>query len=278
MREASGGREAAGDEARIAERTQRALARLAGIEEEVSERLSEAERLQDDFLATVSHELRTPLTSIKGYARTLMSRERELTPEERHSFLEVMVKQCDRLAQIIDTMLLVSRLEADEIEGRRTYIGLSDLLNEAAEASTEDDRIEIRSDKGVGLTSDHFRIFHIMRNLMENACKYSPPGSPVLVTTESRGDRYEITVHDQGAGVADDDRERIFTRFGRLEEPHAQVISGSGLGLYIARRFARDLGAEVMVENGTEPPWTGARFTLTLPIEVLEGAGPDPTP
>ena len=245
-------------------------ARIDEIEREALGKLHEADRLKEDFIATVSHELRTPLTSIKGYASTLISREAELTHEERHSFLEVMVRQCDRLAQIIDTLLLVSRLEAGEIEGKKTYIGLADLLGDAAEASSDEDRFEIVVEGPVGLTSDHFRVFHIVRNLMENACKYSPPSSIVRVTAGRDDGHFEIHVEDQGPGIAAGDREKIFDRFSRLPDPPGTVVSGTGLGLYIARRFARDLGGEIRITEGEGAPWTGARFTLSLPSDVVQ--------
>jgi signal transduction histidine kinase len=223
--------------------------------------------------------LRTPLTSIKGYAKTLISRQSELTQEERNTFLEVMVRQCDRLAQVIDTLLLVSRLEVGEIEGKRTYIGLADLLRDAGEASSDEDRFEIEVEGPVGLTSDHFRVFHIVRNLMENACKYSPPSTAVRVTGRRDGQHFEIVVQDQGVGIPTAQRDRIFERFSRLPDPEGTVVGGTGLGLYIARRFARDLGGDIEVSSGEGGPWTGARFTLRLPQGVVEGPpGSDVTP
>jgi signal transduction histidine kinase len=244
--------------------------RIGEIEREALERLKEADQLKEDFIATVSHELRTPLTSIKGYASTLIRRQDELTQEERNSFLEVMVRQCDRLAQIVDTLLLVSRLEAGEIEGKHAYIGLADLLGDAAEASSDEDRFEIQVEGSVGLISDHFRVFHIARNLMENACKYSPPSSTVLVTARRNEDSFEIIVQDQGSGIAEADREKIFDRFSRLKAPDGTLASGTGLGLFIARRFAADLGGDIVVSEGPGEPWTGARFTLRLPPAVVE--------
>jgi signal transduction histidine kinase len=274
-----------------ARRTERRLARAVGqvsaaererigeIEREALGKLQEADRLKEDFIATVSHELRTPLTSIKGYASTLISRESELTQEERHSFLEVMVRQCDRLAQIVDTLLLVSRLEAGEVGGKKTYIGLADLLGDAAEAASDEDRFEITVEGSVGLTSDHFRVFHIVRNLMENACKYSPPSSVVRVTAGGNDGHFEICVEDQGPGIAAGDREKIFDRFRRLPDPPGTVISGTGLGLYIARRFARDLGGDIRITEGEGGPWTGARFTLRLPSDVVvQGPGTEVAP
>ncbi|MGH2755305.1 MAG: sensor histidine kinase [Actinomycetota bacterium] len=238
--------------------------RLVTVERDLATKLEDADRLEEDFIATISHELRTPLTSIKGYANTLLNRERELTQEERTAFLEILLRQCDRLAKIVDTFLLVSRLEAGELEGKRSYIGLADLLRDAAEAASDEDRFEFDVDRSLGLVSDHFRVFHIVRNLMENACKYSPRGSAVRVVARPREIGFEVEIVDQGPGVRAGDVAKIFDRFSRGPGGDGPIPSGTGLGLYIARRFADDVGAEIVVGRGTEPPWTGASFKLRV--------------
>lgn len=240
--------------------------RIGDLEREALESLQKADRLKDDFVATVSHELRTPLTSIKGYAKTMLARDAALSSDERGSFLEVMVKQCDRLAGIVDTLLLASRLETGEVEPQVTYFLFDELLKDAAESSSGEDRIQIESVSGLGAVADRFRVHHIVRNLMENACKYSPTGSPVLVRSGTKGDEIWIEVLDQGLGVPVGEEERIFERFHRLSEPGRAAAPGTGLGLYIARRFARDLGGELSVHRAAEGPWTGAHFVLRIPV------------
>ncbi len=240
-------------------------ARLADLERAALERLREADQLKDDFIATVSHELRTPLTSIKGYAQTLLAREDVLSIEERSSFLEVMVRHCDRLARIVDTLLLVSRMEAGEIGGKPTYMGVVDLIRDAAEACDAEERLDIEAEHGTGIITDHFRVHHILRNLFENACKYSPKKSPVLVRAALTGDTLLVEVLDQGDGIPKGMEEKIFDRFRRVADPGVSAVPGTGLGLYIARRFALDLGGDLTVEVATEDPFIGARFVLSLP-------------
>lgn len=243
-------------------------ARIGDLERDALESLQAADQIKDDFVATVSHELRTPLTSIKGYAKTLLARDAVLTPDDRFSFLEVMVKQCDRLAAIVDTLLLASRLETGSVEAQMTYFLFDELLRDAAESSNGEDRIQLESASGMGAVSDRFRVHHIIRNLMENACKYSPTSSPVLARAHSNGDEILVEVLDQGPGIPEGERERVFDRFHRLSEPGRSAAPGTGLGLFIARRFARDLGGDVSIQRASEGPWTGAHFILKLPVVI----------
>lgn len=243
-------------------------ARLADLERVALERLREADQLKDDFIATVSHELRTPLTSIKGYAQTLLAREDVLSAEDRSSFLGVMVRHCDRLARIVDTLLLVSRLEAGEIGGKPTYMAVTDLLRDAAEAAGGEERVQIEAEHGIGIVTDHFRVHHILRNLLENAGKYSPDRSPVLARATIEGETLMIEVLDQGSGIPPGMESQIFERFRRASDPGRSTVPGTGLGLYIARRFAEDLGGSLTVQGAVEEPWSGARFVLELPTTL----------
>jgi signal transduction histidine kinase len=247
-------------------------ARIFDIEREALERMREADRLKDDFVATVSHELRTPLTSIKGYAKTLLARAEHLSADERESFLEVMVRQSDRLATIVDRLLLVSRLESGDVGEKPTYVPVAGLIRDAIESACGEGRVEIETNGGLGLVTDRFRLHHTMRNLIENACKYSPSEAPVLVRVAERGSVIDFEVIDQGSGIPEGQEEVVFERFQRLSDPGYATVPGTGLGLYISRRFARDLGGDLVVGESLGAPWTGARFVLTLPV----GALPDP--
>lgn len=237
-------------------------------EYKLQERLRESDRLKDDFIATVSHELRTPLTSIKGYAQTLLHRQDALQRDERREFLEVIVRQCNRLGTLVETLLLASRLEAGEVGEDSVYVMAREVINEAAETADCEDRIILEVEKGLGLIADPYRLHHIVRNLIENACKYSPPEAPVLVRARQRDGHVEIEVLDQGPGIPEDAREIVFDRFQRLSGPGRGGVPGTGLGLYIARRFARDLGGRIEVFDADEGPWGGARLQLELPASV----------
>jgi K+-sensing histidine kinase KdpD len=248
-------------------------ARLAALERSALERLRELDNLKDDFVATVSHELRTPLTSINGYAQTMLNRSGELGEADRKSFLEATVRQCKRLATIVESLLLVSQLEKGDIRSKRRFVDVSALVTDAAEASGADERLMLDVEDGLGIVTDAFRVHHILRNLLENASKYSPAGSPVLVRVRGGGPRVVIEVRDGGPGIPAGVEETIFERFRRLSDPGISEVPGTGLGLYIARRFARDLGGDVTVGRSTEPGFPGALFSLDL-LDLEDGATP----
>ncbi|HEU4480540.1 MAG TPA: ATP-binding protein, partial [Actinomycetota bacterium] len=243
-------------------------ARLADMEREALEKLREADRLKDDFIATVSHELRTPLTSIKGYAETMRHRKTALSEHDRSSFLDVIIRQCDRLATIVDALLLVSRVEAGEIGGKPTFVKVDELVRGAVEDAGDGRRIDVRlsiADPNAGIVADHFRLHHGLRNLIENACKYSPPGAPVLVTGRVEEEELVVEVLDRGPGIPPGAEETIFERFSRLADPGRSEVPGTGLGLYIARRFARDLGGDIVVGRSGRADFSGAHLILTVP-------------
>jgi signal transduction histidine kinase len=245
-------------------------ARLAALERSALERLRELDNLKDDFVATVSHELRTPLTSINGYAQTMLFRSEEFDEADRKSFLEATVRQCKRLSTIVESLLLVSQLETGDVRSKRQFVEVGDLITAAAEASGAEERVVVEVDPDLGLVSDSFRVHHILRNLFENASKYSPPASPVLVRAQA-GDRgVRIEVHDGGSGIPPDATEAVFERFRRLSDPGISEVPGTGLGLYIARRFARDLGGDVTVTRSTEAGFAGACFVLHL-VDLEDG-------
>jgi signal transduction histidine kinase len=245
-------------------------AHLADLERQALELLQELDRLKDDFVATVSHELRTPLTSIKGFAETMLARDEELEKEDRRGYLEIVVRQCNRLAGIIDMLLLLSQLEAGEIGGKPVRGRLVDLIEDAVRETEGAERVEVQVDAGAKIVVDQFRLHHVVRNLVENACKYSPKHSPVLVRarTEDAGVCFEVL--DRGPGVPADSEDAVFERFRRLSHAGTSAVPGTGLGLYIALRFARDLGGDVTVTRAAEGPWTGARFVLRIPLEFVE--------
>lgn len=236
--------------------------------EEEQERLRRADTLKDDFIATVSHELRTPLTSIKGYTQTLLHRGGAIDPSEQQDFLRVVVRQCDRLGTLVESLLLASRLEAGDVEGDPVYLMLPELLAEVVETADCVDRVQLDVDKGIGLVADPNRLHHILRNLIENACKYSPEAEPVLVRGRVEQEEVVVEVLDRGPGIPEDAKHRVFERFQRLSD--GVGVPGTGLGLYIARRFARDLGGDITVSRGSEPSWTGAHFRMSVPVGLRE--------
>jgi PAS domain S-box-containing protein len=211
----------------------------------------QVERLKADFIATVSHELRTPVTPIKGYADLLRRRGDEMSKERRDECLEVISDRCDHLARLVEDLLLASRISAtegsataqvDQAEG-----DLVALVHRAAGDFGADGgrvRLTLPSDP-VRVACDPMRVIQVLTNLIGNALKYSPSGSPVQVQLVVDGPRAYVDVVDQGRGIPADQLERVFEKFHRVEDPMRMTTGGTGLGLYIARQLASAMGGSL---------------------------------
>jgi len=257
--------EAATDAARALAAEQR---RLVEVERALVRQLQENNRLEADLLATVAHELRTPLTAILGTLTTLAARDRHLTQADRDEFLGIAIRQGERLKRLIEQLLLASRLEeaADAVEVRpRVEAGeLVRQTGRAVQLCYPDRDIDIAvQGSPLPVRAAPEAVSQVVINLLDNAAKYSPAGTPIWLEAGSAGGLVVIAVTDAGAGVPPGDRDRIFERFTQLDAGATRRAGGIGLGLWIARRLARAQGGELLV--GEARAGTGARFELRLP-------------
>lgn len=237
-------------------------------------RLQESERLKDDLLATVSHELRTPLASISALLNTLRQHGARLEPAQREEFLGIAVTQSEQLRHMIEQLLLAARLRhhAGSIAGE-AELPLADaaaLARRAAQTARlahPERPIDLAVQPGVlPVRADEEAVLRVLGNLLDNAVKYSPPGTPIRL--EARRDRQAalLAVEDQGPGIPPADRERAFERFTQLGPAHpgAPRSTGLGLGLHIARQLASANGGELRIAD--REAGRGARFELRLPL------------
>ncbi len=247
--------------------TERALAELREmaaerdrIEAEAIEAgaLRRSDELKTALLRSVSHDLRTPLTSIIATGTALDSP--SLTEAERHELSAAVVQEGQRLSRLVENLLDVSRLESGNAEPQQEPIDLAGLL-EAARESIGGDGVEVRlgTDPEVPpLTADPVQLERAFANLFENAVRHGG-GRPVLVRSGESGGRLVVRVVDQGAGIPEPERERIFEPFYRRRG----AGSGFGLGLAIARGFIEANGGEVAVES---VPGQGSTFVVSFPL------------
>lgn len=227
-------------------------------------------RLDDekaDFLATVSHELRTPLTPIKGYLQTLARRDEEFTSEERRRIYSVVLEEERRLERLVQQLLQATSLDHDlddpvvlgPLEWKDAVRDQIDRLRREA----PDREVEVKIQRGLPeAVADAHLAEQALVNVLQNAAKFSPPGSPIRVDVHRRRDAIVTTVTDEGPGVPAEDRGRIFDRFTRLGDHLTRAEPGVGLGLYIARRSLERMGGTIDVEAAAGG---GAAFTFTLP-------------
>jgi signal transduction histidine kinase len=249
-----------------AEERARREAELRAQEQEVARKLKETDQMKDDLLAMVSHELRTPLTTVIGALR-LLSAGPPMGPAERQEMLEMADRQARRLRVLIEQLLLAAQSENGrapflETAAEQVDVDAAELLVEAAteaQAGPCGDRVRVRCDRSLPVRLAPDPVLQILGNLVDNACKYAPEDSPVLLIGERQGADVILAVEDDGAGVPAEERERIFERFARLERGR-----GLGLGLYIARQLARAQGGDLVATEARVA--SGARFELRLPL------------
>jgi signal transduction histidine kinase len=225
------------------------------------------EQMRSDFVATVSHELRTPLAAIYGAAVTLLRQDLELDGVMQSRLLQVVADESDRLAQIVNDVLLASHLDSGQLQLRIETVDATKLTQNVIETA------KTHLPTGVSLSlqaakrlppvaADEQQLRQVLVNLVENAVKYSPDGGPVEVSI-TKGDRgVRWAVSDEGLGIPASERRRVFEKFYRLDPNMTRGIGGTGLGLYICHELVRRLDGRIWVEqrNGK-----GSTFFVELP-------------
>ena len=258
--------EAAAEQARAAAAEQ---ARLVEGEQALIRQLQESDRLKRDLLATVSHELKTPLTVILGTLGTLSRRGTALDPAERREFVDMAVRQGTRLKELIEQLLLAARFEQTSAEpAERPVVDAAALARDAlaaARVAHPGRELVLHAGEPLPIRANPEAVLQVLGNLLDNAAKYAPDLGPVRLEATRYGPLAVLAVEDTGPGVPPGDRERIFERFTQLDSGATRRAGGVGLGLYIARRLARDQGGELLLTDPT-PPGHGARFELRLPL------------
>lgn len=245
------------------------------IEHAFDERAASEERLRR-FVGDASHELRTPLTSIRGYAE-LFRRGAADRPEDLAKAMRRIEEEADRMGVLVDDLLLLARLD----QGRPLERNPIDLTRIARDAV--DDLRTVAPDRPVDFTApapvlvpgDDTRLRQVFANLLQNANRHTPPGTPVHVRVVTDGDNAVIEVADEGPGMEAADAQRVFERFWRSDPARTRASGGAGLGLSIVAAIAEAHGGRASVES---TPGVGATFRVALPLHVDEEADSSPEP
>jgi two-component system phosphate regulon sensor histidine kinase PhoR len=228
--------------------------------------LRRLDQVRRDFLANASHELRTPLTSIKGFAATLL--QEDLPAADRKNFIEVVARNAERLGNLIDDIL-----ELSQIEGRREPLRATEVdVEQCARVLIDDLRprlkqreltAEVHADGPPCAWADRRAVEQVLTNLLDNAVKYSEKGGRIDVRIrESRG-RLEVVVADEGVGIPENEIDRVFERFYRVDKARSRALGGTGLGLSIVKHLVQAMGGEIRLESKLG---VGSSFTFWLPI------------
>jgi len=238
------------------------------LERRARERLQLIDQMRSDFVSMVSHELRNPMATIRGFAQILRDKPEVLAGEERHEASDVIVRQVDRMAALVDNVLEVSRIESDTFSYAFERYDLQAVLAECvadARASWPAHPVTLEGPRALpSLTGDRERMKQVFDNLVSNACRYSNDGMEVFVRVSADGDRARIDVVDRGPGISPDQRSLLFQRFARIRTPDTANIRGTGLGLYISRRIVEAHAGRIWVESDVG---RGSMFSVVLPID-----------
>jgi signal transduction histidine kinase len=238
-----------------------ALGEAAAAVAERARDVGDAERLKYDFVSVASHEFRTPISVVHGIAATLHARVDDLQDDQVHALLSQLVVQTDRLRDLADQLLDLSRIESGSAAGPSEQFDprerLEDLL--ARVAGDRADDVQLLVERGGAVVTDPVAFDRVAANLILNALRYGEP--PVEVRTD-RSEGFRLIVEDHGPGVAPEFVPRLFERFTRSDESRREGSPGAGLGLAIANAYANAIGGKLGYEAAGP---SGARFTLSLP-------------
>jgi PAS domain S-box-containing protein len=228
------------------------------------------EQLKADFIATVSHELRTPLAAVHGAAMTLQRQDVVAGGEVFNRLLVVIGEQSDRLAAMVNNILLASRVDSIGLEMATERVDAVALVADvlAAVRASADDRstFELVAPRDLpSLAGDREKLRQVVTNLVANAAKYSPAGGRIEVELKPCDGELQIAVRDEGLGIAPDDQGLIFEKFYRADANMTRGVSGSGLGLYISRELVNLMGGTIFVQSELGK---GSTFVVTLPLTV----------
>lgn len=208
---------------------------------------------KNDFISTVSHELRTPLTSIRGFAQTMLSSWDLLDDESKKQFLKIIEEQSNRLIKLVENVLAVSKVQSQE-----NYIfknvepnNAINLVIPIIQQQYSNKRIVLDFNKKLPeILIDKDKFQQIIMNLVENACKYSDKTSDIVVKTDFAGNDFiSIKVINKGIEIKEEDKNRIFEKFSRIDNPLTREVQGSGLGLFITKTLVETMKGTINVES-----------------------------
>jgi len=231
----------------------------------------ETERLRNALLSAISHDLRTPVAAVMGSVTSLLDEGAGLDEESRRDLLETIRDEADRLSRLLADVLDLTRIESGALTARKEWFPLEEVVG--ASLARLEERLEGRETK-VDLPGplllvplDAVLVEQVFVNLIENAIKYTPPGSPIEIGAEVAGDVLTVEVADRGAGIPAGDEEKIFEKFYRVLG--AGDAGGTGLGLAVCRAIVKAHGGRIWAENRAGG---GAVFRFTLPVEGVPPA------
>jgi Na+/proline symporter/signal transduction histidine kinase len=235
-----------------------------------NERLTELDRLKDEFVSTVTHELRTPLTSIRAFCEILRE-DPNVDLVQRRKFLDIITKESERLTRLINQVLDLSKIESGKADWQEARVDMKEVISDTVTAMEQqfqerNIKVEVRVPERVAkVTGDVDRIIQVMLNLLSNAVKFCDAGKGRMeIALSQRNGWLRVDVRDNGRGISVQDQAIIFDKFRQAGDTLTNKPQGTGLGLHICRHIVEHHGGRLWVESR---PGEGACFSFTLPVE-----------
>lgn len=236
-----------------------------------NQKLKELDKLKDDFVSVTSHELRTPMTAIRSYAWMALHKSDIPLSQKLERYLYRTLISTERLINLVNDMLNVSRIESGRIEINPQAIDMISLVNDImeevhAKSDEKELKLLVLEDKIPQVFADADKVHEVLLNLIGNSIKFTPPGGTISVGFFSDGKVVETLVKDSGAGIVREDLGRLFSKFGRLDNSYVSISTsgGTGLGLYISKSLVELMHGKIWAES--EGLGKGATFTFSLPV------------
>lgn len=224
----------------------------------------------EDFISTVSHELRTPLTSIRGFSETMLSSWDKLDDDSKKKFLKIIVEQSNRLINLVENMLSVTKLQntkgsliLKEIQIKPVVETIVSIVKN--QYKDKNFVIEIKPNT-LPILADKDKFEQVLTNIIENAAKYGDENSTIVINADNSDNSVLIKVTNKGIEIKQEDYEKIFTKFSRIDNPLTRKVQGSGLGLYITKNLVEKMGGKINVKSENHT----TTFEITLPASNIE--------
>ncbi len=227
-----------------------------------------------DFISTVSHELRTPLTSIRGFADTLINSFDKLSPEQQMKFLHIIKDQSNRLINLVENLLAVSKIQSEQESLIFKSVNVKSVIDSCIQIvkpqyKKHSYQVDLENNlPNIFVDIDKFQ--QILLNLLDNASKYSEEGSLVKVKAYQNISKNTVIIKviDEGIGISENDKDKIFNKFSRIDSPLTRKVQGSGLGLFITKNLVQNMRGSINVYNNTSSK--GSTFEVEFPISNYE--------
>ena len=218
--------------------------------------------VRQEFVANLVHELKTPLTSLRLAAESLLG---SPGPAERRDFAERVVKEADLVTKIIDNLRQLGEIEASSMAVEAIEFDVGELVRESVVRLGIDRPVNADIPDSLRITTDRPKLVQALGNLLDNAAKFSPRGTPIDVHAENTGDEVRISVRDHGPGISPEHWSRVFERFYKVDRARPREAGGFGLGLAITKHLVQVLGGRIWTETARDG---GQVFTIALPSHV----------